>query len=630
MKSELKPRLLQNLTKAYPSYLKPNPEYQRGLTWTSAQRQGLIDSILRGYQLPIFYIHLEKNINPITETVETTSWIVDGQQRLAAIVDFCNNKFSLPDPSKAKSGTFVPMELNRIPSWAGKKFNDLELDDRDKILNHELLVVEVTADKNDVRELFIRLQGGTPLTAQEKRDAWPGDFTNFVIRNAGKQGHDFSNPMPYFEQFKKSGGGRTNIADGEHYVDGWAERRKFFAGLAMTLMLRERSDLDFVDIKGKTINDFYIDNLDLRPGDVRTERVLNVLKLVSSLPNFDNLKQGIPMTFQMAFHFTLLVDSLNQGNYKATWKQEIVAAFVDFKEAIVAARKHYKDTRESLPHYESFARLLSGSGSDTAETIRIRHSFLLSEIYSKITVITLDQDRRFGPLEREVIWNRDRGCCQNPGCLLPGKRVSFHHAEIHHIIEHSAGGSTTLKNGILICNQCHGNRKEMQDLTDHFTKYIERTYSRAIRSFSDESINDLQLESDAITGARGNLIITINWGALNVDRPVQNISKKSDADTIVEMLRLLLAEFGKQIEEQLRSNPVIRFPLSTNPTIDFWNNSQGKPFGHIQIPGTSLYFCPQSDRNEKVKRLRFLFSQLKLPDADDFPEDGLTVTIGEE
>ena len=630
MKSELKPRLLQNLTKAYPSYLKPNPEYQRGLTWTSAQRQGLIDSILRGYQLPIFYIHLEKNINPITETVETTSWIVDGQQRLAAIVDFCNNKFSLPDPSKAKSGTFVPMELNRIPSWAGKKFNDLELDDRNKILNHELLVVEVTADKNDVRELFIRLQGGTPLTAQEKRDAWPGDFTNFVIRNAGKQGHDFSNPMPYFEQFKKSGGGRTNIADGEHYVDGWAERRKFFAGLAMTLMLRERSDLDFVDIKGKTINDFYIDNLDLRPGDVRTERVLNVLKLVSSLPNFDNLKQGIPMTFQMAFHFTLLVDSLNQGNYKVTWKQEIVAAFVDFKEAIVAARKHYKDTRESLPHYESFARLLSGSGSDTAETIRIRHSFLLSEIYSKITVITLDQDRRFGPLEREVIWNRDRGCCQNPGCLLPGKRVSFHHAEIHHIIEHSAGGSTTLKNGILICNQCHGNRKEMQDLTDHFTKYIERTYSRAIRSFSDESINDLQLESDAITGARGNLIITINWGALNVDRPVQNISKKSDADTIVEMLRLLLAEFGKQIEEQLRSNPVIRFPLSTNPTTDFWNNSQGKPFGHIQIPGTSLYFCPQSDRNEKVKRLRFLFSQLKLPDADDFPEDGLTVTIGEE
>ena len=488
-------------------------------------------------------------------------------------------------------------------------------------------MVEVTAEKNDVRELFIHL---TPLSAQEKRDAWPGDFTNFVIRNAGKQGHDFSNPMPYFEQFKKSSGGRTNIADGEHYVDGWAERRKFFAGLAMTLMLRERSDLDFVDIKGKTINDFYINNLDLRPGDVRTERVINVLKLVSSLPNFENLKQGIPMTFQMAFHFTLLVDSLNQGNYKATWKQEIVAAFVDFKEAIVGARKHYKDTHESLPHYESFARLLSGSGSDTAEIIRIRHSFLLSEMYSKISVVSLDQGRRFGPLEREVIWNRDRGCCQNPGCLLPGRRVSFHHSEIHHIIEHSAGGSTTLRNGILICTQCHGNRKEMQDLTDHFKSYIEKRYSQTNRIFFNELTDDVQSQTDRSSRVRGALRITINWGALNINRPTEVISRQSDGHTILEMLRLLLTEFGEPMEEQLRSQKIINYHLSTNPDTDFVNGADGTPYISIKIDGTALYFCPQSDRPRKVGRLQALFSRLKLPDGDDFPEDGLTVTIGEE
>lgn len=263
MKSELKPRLLQNLVAAYPAYLKPNPEYQRGLTWTNSQRQGLIDSILRGYQIPIFYIHLDKNINPITDSIETTSWIVDGQQRLAAIVDYCGNKFPLADPAKARSGTVIPIDPGRIPAWAGKKFQDLGLDDRDRILNHELLVIEITAEKNEVRELFIRLQGGTPLSAQEKRDAWPGDFTNFVIRHGGKPGHHLSSPSPYFEQYKKSNSKRISVADGEHYVDGWADRRKFFAGLAMTLMLRERSEIDFVDLKGKTINDFYIANLDL-------------------------------------------------------------------------------------------------------------------------------------------------------------------------------------------------------------------------------------------------------------------------------------------------------------------------------------------------------------------------------
>ena len=35
----------------------PNPEYQRGEVWTPGQQKKLIDSIFRGYQLPIFYLH---------------------------------------------------------------------------------------------------------------------------------------------------------------------------------------------------------------------------------------------------------------------------------------------------------------------------------------------------------------------------------------------------------------------------------------------------------------------------------------------------------------------------------------------------------------------------------------------
>jgi hypothetical protein len=60
------------------------------------------------------------------------------------------------------------------------------------------------------------------------------------------------------------------VDDGDHYVDGLVEVRKFFAGLAMTIMLRERLEVDFVDLKGKTLNDFYMDNLDLKEGDPGT------------------------------------------------------------------------------------------------------------------------------------------------------------------------------------------------------------------------------------------------------------------------------------------------------------------------------------------------------------------------
>ena len=123
---------------------------------------------------------------------------------------------------------------------------------------------------NEVRDLFIRLQAGTPLTAQEKRDAWPGDFTTFVIRHAGKPEHPDENPKPFFKLVKR--GRAATVDEGEDYVDGLVNTRKFFAGLAMTVMVRERSGEDFVDLKGKTIDEFYQENLDLNDEDPGVKR----------------------------------------------------------------------------------------------------------------------------------------------------------------------------------------------------------------------------------------------------------------------------------------------------------------------------------------------------------------------
>ena len=37
--------------------VKANPEYQRGVVWTPDQQMKLIDSVMRGYQLPVIYLH---------------------------------------------------------------------------------------------------------------------------------------------------------------------------------------------------------------------------------------------------------------------------------------------------------------------------------------------------------------------------------------------------------------------------------------------------------------------------------------------------------------------------------------------------------------------------------------------
>ena len=87
MKSELKTQTLQELADArLANELRVNEEYQRGTKWSLSQKQGLIDSLLRGYQIPLFYVHLEAKRNNFTNEIQTTAWIVDGQQRLAAII----------------------------------------------------------------------------------------------------------------------------------------------------------------------------------------------------------------------------------------------------------------------------------------------------------------------------------------------------------------------------------------------------------------------------------------------------------------------------------------------------------------------------------------------------------------
>ncbi|SRR6266446_588153 len=637
MKSELKPKSLLALADAYPSALKVNPEYQRGTKWNLAQKQSLIDSLLCGYHVPLFYVHLVRKKNAFTGAEETTAWLVDGQQRLAAIKSYLQNEFPLSNPQTAAPGSVLPFTPEALPSWSGKTFEELATTDRERLLGRELLVVEMSEDaSNEVRDLFIRLQAGTPLTAQEKRDAWPGSFTLFVIRHAGKPGHPQSKPKPFFNLFPHSRG--LTVDDGDHYVDGLANARKFFAGLAMTIMVRERSDLDFVDLKGKTINDFYKENLDLRDDDPAAQRVTRALDRVAELPRLENLREGKRMSFQMAFHFALLVDSLTAGNYVPGWRDNIVDAFMAFQEDVAKARLHYRQTHESLPHHERFVRLLGGSGSDTADVIRSRHSFLLAQVYPKIRIVPRDPNRCFDVLEKEVIWNRDRAVCQNPGC---GRRVPFREAHIHHVVEHTAGGPTILQNGVLICADCHRDRGAMQRLTSHFQEYLQRIYNppqqtadNAVMAAPIGAVGEqAEFEDDAAeNGARspaGRLKIVIDWGALDVDCPQQTISEDQSSASIVKLLVELIDKFGDPMKQQLTELPIIRYPLSKNHATDFLNRATGKRFSSLPVPGTGLHFCPHSGNAEKIKRLGVLFSLLTLPDGRDFPPGSVEISLAE-
>jgi len=68
------------------SMLRVNHEYQRAAVWSESQQKKLIDSVMRGYPLPLIYLH--HRVNVIAGMKSEALEIIDGQQRINALYEF--------------------------------------------------------------------------------------------------------------------------------------------------------------------------------------------------------------------------------------------------------------------------------------------------------------------------------------------------------------------------------------------------------------------------------------------------------------------------------------------------------------------------------------------------------------
>lgn len=155
-----------------------NRNYQRKLVWGVTEKIHLIDSVLRGFPIPLFLL---------AETGDQKYEIIDGMQRLDAIFGFVEQRyglsanddeqvfFDLGEFSRARqlaeSGEFVP-EPGSPKLLEARKCADL--------LDYQLAVtIFDSGEGNQVTEVFRRINsGGRQLSAQEKRQA--GVVSEFV------------------------------------------------------------------------------------------------------------------------------------------------------------------------------------------------------------------------------------------------------------------------------------------------------------------------------------------------------------------------------------------------------------------------------------------------------------------
>lgn len=137
-----------------------SPKFQRRRIWSPKARSFLIDTILRGLPIPKLYMRQQLKL-PQRRTIHE---VVDGQQRIAAVIDFAAGD----------------LRLSRVhPPYGGCVFSELPEGAQRKFLSYEFSVdLLVDASDADVLDVFARINSySLPLNDQEKRNAkYFGEF----------------------------------------------------------------------------------------------------------------------------------------------------------------------------------------------------------------------------------------------------------------------------------------------------------------------------------------------------------------------------------------------------------------------------------------------------------------------
>ncbi len=123
--------------------LRLNPDFQRQSVWPPAARAYLIDTILRRLPIPKIYTRTSVDIT----TKRSMREVVDGQQRLRAIIDFSEDKFSLGPRAK---------------EFEGSRYSTLSDEAKESFLTYQIGVDQlINASDEDVLEVFARLNSYT-------------------------------------------------------------------------------------------------------------------------------------------------------------------------------------------------------------------------------------------------------------------------------------------------------------------------------------------------------------------------------------------------------------------------------------------------------------------------------------
>lgn len=432
-------------------FLSPE-EYQRENAWNLSQKQLLIDTIFRGMDIPKFYLwridqHTLANGYPNGEMKQHYKRIlehkrrendevdphvfevVDGQQRIRTILEYMDAK---PKNALCYRGSWhEPFSaLDDTPMAKGKQYAQLNAEQKLTFQQKPLTIVVLqNATIDEIRDMFLRLQNGTPLNAQQKRDA-SGSAIGRIARELSE--------LPFF----KGAVGFSDTASSHRLV-------------ASQMLHLEQKD-KIVSCTSAQLDGFYrryIHGVQMEPSVVvRTKKILVLLGKIFPTKN-PHLNQNYALSLYWALSRILQTYDISEDQFNTVRE--------NFERLDLARLEAQERDYRNKPNDEIYLELslAMSRGNNGLDGISTRHRIICQYLFEGVSLKehpNLDPKRNFTEEEKLILYHRANGCCQislnDKKC---GRPVTFDDAVIDHIIPHSQEGRTSLTNGRVAFKSCN-------------------------------------------------------------------------------------------------------------------------------------------------------------------------------
>lgn len=365
-----------------------------------SQKQLLIDSLLNEIDIPKLYF---REVSKRAFEYE----VVDGQQRLRALQEYMDDGFPLPDNSDPVDGRDTQARL------FSKLHTDLQL----KLQGQPLDIVILSAGygDEDVEDMFLRLQNGTPLNAAEKRRALPGNMRHVVAE------------LAEHEVFKLCSFKNHRFA--------------FEDVVAKVLHLVLHGSV--TDIRQGSLRRTYENNKNITSKDAAVRRANAAFNFIAkAFRNQPNPRFKKYALISLAHLTAEMIESYNIGDFA----EEIGKAYLEFEVRRIANEEHPEESQDP-----KLAAFTDAARADSIPDIQYRHIYLRDVVLlGAPKVARKDDDRNFSDEQRLALFVRDGGICCS--CGKSCEQGAFH---ADHIMPHSKGGKTSLANGQLLCVACN-------------------------------------------------------------------------------------------------------------------------------------------------------------------------------